>query len=225
LTSSIGILLDESQRGQPQRSHQLHYGAIGRILAVVQPNLDERFAFDPAHNLRDPTVANEGRGEANRVRVFEDKRFNCDSHGNLSEKLVGRHTRMRFEWNAAHQMVKSAVTRNAQHDQPAGQTVKYSYDAFGRRIAKRDAFGTTRFAWDGNRLLCETRGSHCRTYVYESGSFIPLAQIESMQQVESADCVPPSPGPLPAHRPPRHPARNDGFRWPRYQGSHIPGLG
>jgi RHS repeat-associated protein len=180
------ILIDDSRNGRTT----YNYDAIGGILAAVQPNLDERFAFDPAHNLLDQTVGNGGRVEANRVRVFEDKRFNYDSHGNLSEKLAGRHTRMQFEWNAAHQMVKSTVTRNAQQDQPAVQTVKYSYDPFGRRIAKRDAFGTTRFAWDGNRLLCETRGSQCRTYVYESGWFVPLAQVDSKQHVESANCLP-----------------------------------
>jgi RHS repeat-associated protein len=86
-------------------------------------------------------------------------------------------------------MVRSSVTRNAQQGEPAVQAVKYSYDPFGRRIAKRDAFGTTRFVWDGNRLLCEARGSHSRNYVYEPGSFVPLAQIDRMD-VKSADNVP-----------------------------------
>jgi RHS repeat-associated protein len=180
------ILIEDSRNGRTSYS----YDAIGRILASVQPNLDERFAFDPAHNLIDTTVGACGRVEANRVRVFEDKRFNYDSHGNLVEKLVGRHTRMQFEWNGAHQMVKSTVTRNAQQDRPAEQSVKYFYDAFGRRIAKRDAFGTTRFSWDGNRLLCEMRGSDSRTYVYEPGSFVPLAQVGCTKQVRAVDRVP-----------------------------------
>ena len=78
----------------------------------------------------------------------------------------------------AHQLVKSVVTRKAQAPEPTVPIVKYLYDAFERRIAKRDAFGTTRFAWDGNRLLCDACGQWTRTYVYEPGSFVPLAQME-----------------------------------------------
>ncbi|MFB9291276.1 RHS domain-containing protein, partial [Pseudoduganella plicata] len=115
--------------------------------------------------------------EGNRVRVYEDKRYDYDAHGNVSEKLVGKHTRMRFEWNPAHQLVKSIVARNSSD---TAQTTRYVYDPFGRRIAKRDAFGTTRFVWDGNRLLCEQRASHCRTYVYGEDAFVPLARIDSV---------------------------------------------
>jgi RHS repeat-associated protein len=169
------LLIDDQRNGRTS----YRYDAIGRILAAVQPQLEERFAFDPAHNLLDPALALAGRIEGNRVRVFGDKRYDYDVHGNLREKLVGRHTRMRFEWNAAHQLVKAVVTRHAQSEQPIVQTVKYGYDPFGRRIAKRDSFGLTRFAWDGNRLLCESRASQVRTYVYEPDSFVPLAQVDS----------------------------------------------
>ncbi|MDQ1833109.1 DUF6861 domain-containing protein [Massilia scottii] len=169
------LAIDDRRNGRTTYS----YDVLGRILAALQPLSDERFAFDPAHNLLDERSAGAGRVEGNRVRVFEDKRYDYDAHGNLSEKLVGRHTRMRFEWNAAHQLVKAVVTRKAGDAAPTVQTVKYVYDPFGRRIAKRDSFGVTRFAWDGNRLLCETRASHTRTYFYEPASFVPLAQIDS----------------------------------------------
>ena len=174
------LSIDDRRHGRTTYS----YDVIGRILSAVQPQSDERFAFDPAHNLLDATVAGVGRVEGNRVRVFEDKRYDYDAHGNVSEKLVGRHTRMRFVWNAAHQLVKAVVTRHAQtgqDTQPVVQTVKYGYDPFGRRISKRDAFGVTRFGWDGNRLLCERRGSYSRTYVYNVDSFIPLAQFHCDQ--------------------------------------------
>ncbi len=60
------------------------------------------------------------------------------------------------------------------------QTGKYAYDPFGRRIAKRHAFGKTRFVWDGNRLLCEARRKWERTYVYEPNSFVPLARLDTI---------------------------------------------
>ncbi|MCE3602623.1 RHS domain-containing protein, partial [Massilia sp. P8910] len=170
------LAIDDKRNGRKTYS----YDVIGRIMSAVQPDLAERFAFDPAHNLLDDTVASAGRVEGNRVRVFEDKRYDYDAHGNLTEKLSGKHTRLKLEWNAAHQLVKSVVTRNAKEANPTVQTVKYAYDPFGRRIAKRDGFGMTRFVWDGNRLLSEARGKWERTYVYEPDSFVPLAQLDSV---------------------------------------------
>ncbi|WEF33957.1 DUF6861 domain-containing protein [Pseudoduganella chitinolytica] len=173
------VSIDDQRNGVTRYS----YDPIGRILSAVQPNLSERFAFDPAHNLLDTTVASVGRVEGNRIRVYEDKRYDYDEHGNVVEKLIGKHTRMRFEWNGAHQMVKSIVARNSSD---AAQTVRYVYDPFGRRIAKRDAFGLTRFVWDGDRLLCEQRGSHSRTHVYGGDAFVPLARIDSIPDADSA---------------------------------------
>lgn len=170
------LAIDDQRNGRKQYS----YDVVGRIMSAVQPDLAERFAFDPAHNLLDASVASGGRVEGNRVRVFEDKRYDYDAHGNLTEKRIGKHTRLQLVWNAAHQLVKSVVTRHAQAPEPTVQAVKYVYDPFGRRIAKKDAFGVTRFAWDGNRLLCEARGQWQRTYVYEPGSFVPLAQLDSV---------------------------------------------
>jgi RHS repeat-associated protein len=91
---------------------------------------------------------------------------------------------MRFEWNPAHQLVRSRVARGASSD--TEQTVTYAYDPFGRRIAKRDAFGVTRFVWDGNRLLCEQRGSHARTYVYGEDAFVPLARVDAVAGSDGA---------------------------------------
>jgi RHS repeat-associated protein len=155
------------------------YDAIGRILSAVQPQLAEAFVFDPAHNLLDPATMAAGRVENNQLTVFEDKRYAYDVHGNLVTKKIARHTHITLSWNATHQLVKSQVTRNAQHDRPTEQETEYGYDPFGRRVFKRDAFGETRFNWDGNRLLAETRGSHTRTYLYEGASFVPLAQVDS----------------------------------------------
>jgi RHS repeat-associated protein len=169
------------------------YDAIGRILSAVQPRLAETFAFDPAHNLLDPATmaagGSAGRLENNQLTVFEDKRYAYDAHGNLVDKKIARHTHMTLVWNAAHQLTKSQVTRNAHHDRPTGQQTEYGYDPFGRRVFKRDAFGETRFTWDGNRLLAETRGSHTRTYLYEGGSFVPLAQVDSAGPAHTGSAV------------------------------------
>ncbi len=167
-------------------STQYQYDPLGRILAAKQNNLSELFRFDPAHNLLDPMTNAGGRIENNQLTVFEDKRYAYDAHGNLIDKKIGRHTHIKLAWNAEHQLIGAQVTRNAHDDQPTWQATEYDYDPFGRRIVKRDAFGETRFAWDGNRLLTEARANHSRIFVYGTDSFVPVAQIESHNQVSQS---------------------------------------
>ena len=165
------------------------YDRIGRILSASQPSLTERFAFDPAHNMlpvagdgKDGTntanpTGSQGLVKNNRLEVFEDQRFAYDTHGNLIEKKIGKHTVIQLEWDVEHQLQKATVTKAAQTQKPVTTQTSYRYDAFGRRLEKKDAFGQTLFEWDGNRLLSEQRGSNHKLYVYEADSFAPLAQI------------------------------------------------
>ena len=147
------------------------YDAIGRIASASQNGSEERFAFDPAHNLLSKAVQG-GRVSPNRLEVYEDKRYRYDTHGNVIEKKIGKHTVIRLVWDVDHQLTAAQVTRNG-----LTQQYQYQYDAFGRRIAKRDAFGQTLFTWDGNLLLSEARGSKSTLYLYEPQSFVPLAQL------------------------------------------------
>jgi RHS repeat-associated protein len=76
---------------------------------------------------------------------------------------------------------------------PARQTAHYRYDAFGRRIAKQvieqgaepTTVHTTVFVWDGDVLIQEISASDTVTYVYEPGSFVPLARIQSREGLAS----------------------------------------
>ena len=160
------------------------YDKIGRILSASQHSLQERFAFDPAHNI--VPVAQEGQDKSasqgalknNRLEVFEDKRYAYDTHGNLIEKRIGKHTVIKLSWDVEHQLQSATVTKAAHTDKSVSTETKYRYDAFGRRLEKRDRFAATLFEWDGNRLLSERRGSKHTLYVYEADSFAPLAQVE-----------------------------------------------
>jgi len=89
----------------------------------------------------------------------------------MIEKRIGKHTLMHFSYDAEHQLREAIVTKNG-----VTQTYTYSYDPFGRRIAKQDSFNTTYSVWDGNCLLSETRASRTKTYVYEPDGFTPVAQ-------------------------------------------------
>ena len=174
------LSVDDARHG----STRYGYDPIGRLLSAAQPSLAERFAFDPAHNLvagdaQGPGPgASTGRIQDNRVTVFEDKRYRYDTHGNVIEKRIGKHTVMRLLWNVEHQLASAIVTRNAHTAHPWRNVTHYRYDAFGRRVEKRDEEGdTTRFDWDGNRLLAELRRAKTRLYLYEPDSFAPLAMV------------------------------------------------
>ncbi|CAO95695.1 probable Rhs family protein [Erwinia tasmaniensis Et1/99] len=150
--------------------YRYQYDALGRITQAGE----ERFAFDPAHNLL--SAATDAPLRDNRMRVYEDKRWEYDAHGNVTEKRIGRHTRQRFIWNAEHQLEEAHGERRG-----VEQSTTYGYDAFGRRGWKKDKFGVTYFVWDGDRLLSEIRGARSHTWVYEDSGFVPLAQISATQ--------------------------------------------
>ena len=76
-----------------------------------------------------------------------------------------------------------------------GKTTTFSYDALGRRIAKRTSDAVTLFGWDGDTLAFEStqstegqqehqawRGDSVH-YIHEPGSFVPLVQIRQAQAV------------------------------------------
>ena len=168
------------------------YDATGRIEATRRvPRAasgaaanEERFAYDPAGNLLDSAMAG-ARGPGyvrdNLVRVFEDKRYDYDGHGRLVRKRAGRHTEQRFEWDEEHRLLAVRTTRRPGTPQAVTQHTRFDYDALGRRVARHDAFGSTRFVWEGLRLLEERRGGHATSYVYEPGSHVPLARLDAGQ--------------------------------------------
>ncbi|MDA8452010.1 RHS domain-containing protein [Acidovorax sp. GBBC 3299] len=164
----------------------------------MQGRSEEVFRYDPAGNLLDASLASRmaandgGPGSAggsgtgstgylrdNLVRVYEDKRFAYDGFARLREKRIGRHTVQRFEWDDEDQLVAVETTRHPGTAQATRQRVEFRYDALGRRIAKQDAFGCTEFIWEGMRLIEERRGSKVVSYVYEPGSYLPLARIDA----------------------------------------------
>lgn len=145
--------------------------------------INEQFRWDAASN---PLPANAAGGDfvrGNRLLVWQDARYIYDEHGNLIERLQGKRgsaaqTHTHFEWDAAHQLVRADVERGPD-EAATRQTYTYVYDALGRRVAKRDAFGTTHFAWDSDNMALERRGGNEIAYLYRPGSFELLAQVHN----------------------------------------------
>ena len=143
------------------------YDALDRLQAV-EGLIPERFSFDPAGNLLDAREAFAGSHvKGNRLKVFQDYRFEYDDAGNLIGEKKGK-KQIRYYYNTQNQLVKV---------EKGGQTFQYAYDPLDRRIKKHGAFGQTNYVWDGNVLLCEQRQDIKITYIHEPGGCKPLCQI------------------------------------------------
>ncbi len=90
----------------------------------------------------------------------------------------------RYQYDGAGNLLqiddaRAGITRRPDTEQATTQTTRFEYDALGRRIARTDAFGRTEFIWEGMRLIEERRGAQASAYVYEPGSYVPLARIDA----------------------------------------------
>ena len=172
------------------------YDATGRIeRSTRQPFAghstapSEAFQYDPAGNILDGATQQAlsartqhpqpGYVKDNLVRVFEDKRYFYDGHGRLIRKLSGKHTAQTFSWDDESRLVEVSTTRRPGTEHQSTQVTRFDYDALGRRVAKHDSFGSTVFILEGMRLIEERRGSSVISYVYEPGSYVPLARLDA----------------------------------------------
>ena len=149
--------------------------------------VNEQFHWDAASNLFPDEMATAGKAfvTGDRLLIWQDSRYAYDEHGNLVERLQGKRgsaaqTRTSFDWDAAHQLVCADVARGSD-EFAVRQSFGYYYDALGRRVAKSDSFGTTCFAWDGDRMAIEQRGGNETIYLYHTELFVPFAQLHDGQ--------------------------------------------
>ncbi len=106
-----------------------------------------------------------------RIEQADGVRYVHDADGQLVEKVLPDGREWRYMWDLAGQLVE--VTR------PDGQKVRFAYDALGRRVRKSFAGKATRYVWDGNDLVHEVADeADAVTWVFEPGSFAPLAKEE-----------------------------------------------
>jgi RHS repeat-associated protein len=160
--------VDDAQRGLTQ----YHYDPLDRLTSVRGAR-EESFSHDPAGNL---LLDRRTHVVGNKLLLQGDKHYQYDEFGNLIRESRGREQKLvtEYRYDTQHRLIH--VTK------PDGSEAHYQYDAFGRRIEKQvtDKLGhseKTEFLWQGDKLLAESSDSHYQTYLYEYGSFRPLALI------------------------------------------------
>ena len=170
--------IDDSRKGN--RSY--HYDPLDRLINV-RGTTPESFAHDPAGNLlgqTDMPVANLANVKGNRLLMQGDRHYDYDAYGNLIRERRGANQKLvtEYRYDCQHRLIGVSL--------PGGSTASYRYDAFGRRIEKTVQGQTTEFLWQGERLLAESADSRYRTYIYEPGSFRPLAMLDGEGPLRAA---------------------------------------
>jgi RHS repeat-associated protein len=160
---------------EKRQSHtiMLDHDARGYLVAATRPDGSaEVRAPDAVGNLyRTHERTDRVYAPGGRLAEADGARYVHDEDGQLVETVTADGRRWRYAWDLAGQLVE--VTR------PDGQRVSFAYDALGRRVRKTFAGRTTRFVWDGNVLVHElAEASEAVTWVFEPGTFAPLAKME-----------------------------------------------
>ncbi|MBV4484339.1 RHS domain-containing protein [Pseudomonas sp. SWRI153] len=150
------------------------YDALDRLIRVrhSRDELPESFAHDPAGNLLMQDRPAPAQIKGNRLLMQGDRHYDYDAFGNLIRERRGHGQTLvtEYRYDCQHRLI--GLTR------PDGQTASYQYDAFGRRIRKAVDGATTEFFWQGDHLVAESSDSQYRSFVYEPGTFRPLALLD-----------------------------------------------
>ena len=174
---------------------RFEYDKLGRITQAG----NERFAFDPAHN-----ILSDGLNAVtdNRLKTYNGTTYYYDDLGNLIHRELADGEVQNYFYDLHDQLVKVEIFKK----DGTKETWTYSYDALGRRIGKGrlkdgEVSGSleeeTRFVWDGSHLLQEVHPDGRYTYIYaDPDSYEPLAQVrdwttaegESRQQTHYFHC-------------------------------------
>ncbi|WLH61520.1 RHS repeat-associated core domain-containing protein [Pseudomonas sp. FP2300] len=130
----------------------------------------EHFCHDPAGNLMMQDRPGPTTLKGNRLLKEGDRHYDYDAFGNLIRERRGQALVSAYRYDSQHRLI-GVTTAD-------GRETSYRYDAFGRRISKTVDGLTTEFFWQGDQLVAENSPRHHRSYVYEPGTFRPLAMLD-----------------------------------------------
>ncbi|MNU80999.1 putative deoxyribonuclease RhsC [compost metagenome] len=167
--SANGNLAQISDTRHGERRYQ--YDPLDRLIGVRhgREQAPENFTHDPAGNLLIHDRPGPWQLKGNRLRRHADRHYDYDAYGNLIRERRGENITA-YRYDSQHRLTGLTL--------PDGRTASYRYDAFGRRINKTVDGHSTQFFWQGDQLVAESSPSHYRSYLYEPGSFRPLAMLD-----------------------------------------------
>ncbi|CAI3803454.1 hypothetical protein GLGCALEP_03369 [Pseudomonas sp. MM221] len=101
--------------------------------------------------------------------------------GNLIQKRSGHSKLQHFTYDCENRLVRAETLVNGTLESKG----EYRYDSLGRRVAKQaETNGEVeqkRFLWQGLRMLREETPEQDILYLYEPGSYAPLARVDRVE--------------------------------------------
>ncbi|MGO4325408.1 RHS domain-containing protein, partial [Pseudomonas sp. KB_12] len=153
-----------------RRSYQ--YDPLDRLTRIDFSHSEppEHFCHDPAGNLMMQDRPGPTTLKGNRLLKEGDRHYDYDAFGNLIRERRDQALVSAYRYDSQHRLI-GVTTAD-------GREASYRYDAFGRRISKTVDGLTTEFFWQGDQVVAENSPRHHRSYVYEPGTFRPLAMLD-----------------------------------------------
>ncbi|MBK8813139.1 MAG: RHS domain-containing protein [Acidobacteria bacterium] len=150
---------------EPGKVRNFSYDFVNRLTGMTSPTEPaESYNFDKVGNrTASHRSANYGyeTGQFNRVNSTDTAGYVYDANGNIRMKAEGKEL-WRYQWDFDNRLV-SASTRK--------QTVRYKYDALGRRIQRFIVGGkeNTKFIYDGADVIADDNSGTLTKYINGPG--------------------------------------------------------
>ncbi|MFV3340617.1 RHS repeat-associated core domain-containing protein, partial [Pseudomonas sp. NY15349] len=162
------------------------YEANGQLRSRDTGSLvgSEEFRYDAAANRLDFNARQFDKVKDNRIKQWRDQEYRYDPWGNLIEKRSGHSKLQSFAYDCENRLVRAETLVNGKLE----STGHYRYDSLGRRVAKQAEINgeveQKRFLWQGLRMLREETPGQSILYLYEPGSYAPLARVDQAEGEE-----------------------------------------
>jgi RHS repeat-associated protein len=144
----------------------------------------EEFRYDPAANRLNFNSRQFDHVKDNRLKQWRDQEYTYDAWGNLIEKRTGHSRLQTFSYDFENRLVRAETYTQGRLE----STGTYRYDSLGRRVGKTSQVNGTeehkRFLWQGLRMLREESPRQSSLYLYEPGSYAPLARVDQAEGEE-----------------------------------------
>jgi RHS repeat-associated protein len=141
----------------------------------------EEFRYDPAANRLDFNARQFDKVKDNRIKQWRDQEYRYDPWGNLIEKRSGHSKLQSFSYDCENRLVRAETVVDGKLESRG----EYRYDSLGRRVGKRAEINgeleQKRFLWQGLRMLREETPGQNILYLYEPGSYAPLARVDRVE--------------------------------------------
>ncbi len=154
---------------------QLHSRDTGSLVG------SEEFRYDPAANRLHFNARQFENVKDNRTKRWQNQEYRYDPWGNLIEKSSGHSKLQSFSYDCENRLVRAETVVDGKLE----STGAYRYDSLGRRVAKtaeiQGATEQKHFLWQGLRMLREETPGQSILYLYEPGSYAPLARVDQVE--------------------------------------------